>query len=103
MSKQEVILCENLESSIGRAVENCPHDRLFILTDDHTHRLCLSQLMNLPFLKDAVEIIIGAGDVHILTQRPHGLGSTIWVTRISSRLSPTQQVEIGRASCRERV
>ena len=45
MSKQEVILCENLESSIGRAVENCPHDRLFILTDDHTHRLCLSQLM----------------------------------------------------------
>ena len=64
MSKQEVILCENLESSIGRAVENCPHDRLFILTDDHTHRLCLSQLMNLPFLKDAVEITIGAEDVH---------------------------------------
>ena len=42
MSKQEVILCENLESSIGRAVENCPHDRLFILTDDHTPSLSVT-------------------------------------------------------------
>ena len=41
MSKQEVILCEDLESSLKRAIDNCPHDRLFILTDDHTHRLCL--------------------------------------------------------------
>ena len=39
MSKQEVILCEDLESSLKRAIDNCPHDRLFILTDDHTHRL----------------------------------------------------------------
>ena len=38
MSKQEVILCEDLESSLKRAIDNCPHDRLFILTDDHTHR-----------------------------------------------------------------
>ena len=36
MSKQEVILCEDLESSLKRAIDNCPHDRLFILTDDHT-------------------------------------------------------------------
>lgn len=64
MSKQEVILCEDLETSLGRAVGNCPHDRLFILTDEHTHLLCLPQLTGLPFLKDAVEIIIGAEDVH---------------------------------------
>ena len=32
MSKQEVILCEDLESSLKRAIDNCPHDRLFILT-----------------------------------------------------------------------
>ena len=64
MSKQEVILCEDLESSLKRAIDNCPHDRLFILTDDHTHRLCLSQLAGLSILKDAVEITIGAEDVH---------------------------------------
>lgn len=39
MSKQEVILCESLEVSLGRAIEKCPHDRLFILTDEQTHRL----------------------------------------------------------------
>ena len=33
MSKQEVILCESLETSLGRAIELCPHDKLFVLTD----------------------------------------------------------------------
>ena len=41
MSKQEVILCESLETSLGRAIELCPHDKLFVLTDEHTQRLCL--------------------------------------------------------------
>lgn len=64
MSKQEVILCEDLESNLKRAIDNCPHDRLFILTDDHTHRLCLPKLAGVSALKDAVEITIGAEDVH---------------------------------------
>ena len=53
MSKQEVILCEELESSLTTAIGNCPHDKLFILTDEHTHRLCLPQLSNIPTLKEA--------------------------------------------------
>ncbi len=64
MNKQEVILCESLEVSLGRAIEKCPHDRLFILTDEHTHRLCMPQMREVSFLKDAIEITIGAGDVH---------------------------------------
>ena len=64
MSKQEVILCEGLDSSLTRAIEKCPHDKLFILTDEHTHRLCLPQLSGIPALKEAEEIIIGAEDVH---------------------------------------
>ena len=63
MSKQEVILCESLETSLGRAIELCPHDKLFILTDEHTRRLCLPALKELPALKDAIEICIGAEDV----------------------------------------
>ena len=39
MSKQEVILCESLETSLRRAIEQCPHDKLFILTDEHTRSL----------------------------------------------------------------
>ena len=63
MSKQEVILCEKLESSLTNAIGNCPHDKLFILTDEHTHRLCLPQLNDIPALKEATEIVIGAEDV----------------------------------------
>ena len=64
MSKQEVILCESLEKSLIHAIERCPHDKLFILTDEHTHRLCLPALVNLPEIKEAVSITIGAEDVH---------------------------------------
>lgn len=64
MSKQEVILCESLEKSLIHAIERCPHDKLFILTDEHTHRLCLPALENLPEIKEAVSITIGAEDVH---------------------------------------
>lgn len=64
MSKLEVILCESLKNSLAEAIEKYPHDRLFILTDEHTHRLCLPQLQNIPAIQDATEIIIGAEDVH---------------------------------------
>lgn len=64
MSKQEVILCKNLELSLGQAIEKCPYDRLFILTDEHTHRLCMPQMKEVSYLKDAIEITIGAGDIH---------------------------------------
>ena len=60
MSKQEVILCESLETSLGRAIELCPHEKLFVLTDEHTQRLCLPSLKESGLLKDAVEICIGA-------------------------------------------
>lgn len=64
MSKQEVILSENLELSLKRAVDRCPHDKLFVLTDEHTHRLCMPRLQSIDFLSEAIEIVIGAEDVH---------------------------------------
>lgn len=64
MSKQEVILCEKLETSLKLAIEKCPHDKLFILTDEHTRRLCLPSLKDVSLLEDAIEICIGAEDVH---------------------------------------
>lgn len=64
MKKQEVILCKKLDSDLSSAIEKCSPDRLFILTDEHTHRLCLPQANDIPALKDATEIIIGAEDLH---------------------------------------
>jgi len=64
MSKQEVILCETPADNLTQAIEKCPHDKLFILTDEHTCRLCLPQLKSIPALKEAEEIVIGAEDIH---------------------------------------
>lgn len=64
MSKQEVILCNDLNTSLKRAIDNCPHDRLFVLTDQHTHRLCMPQVAQLPYMANAIEIVIGAEDVN---------------------------------------
>jgi len=64
MSKQEIILCESLEISLNDAIKKIPHDKLFILTDEHTHQLCLPQLKGNSLAADAIEITIGATDTH---------------------------------------
>ena len=59
MSKQEVILCEGLANSLTHAIEKCPHDKLFILTDEHTHRLCRPHLNGIPTLEAGVQDRVG--------------------------------------------
>lgn len=62
--KQEVILCTQLNDSLQQAIDRCEHDRLFVLTDAHTHTLCLPALRQLPCMAGAREIVIGAEDVN---------------------------------------
>jgi 3-dehydroquinate synthase len=64
MSHQPVILCEKLESDLSRVLADCEHDKLFILTDRHTHALCMPLFNHLPALEEAVEITIESGDDH---------------------------------------
>ena len=64
MSKQNVILCQHLNTDLQQAVSACPHDKLFILTDEHTRQYCLPLIAALPALKGSTEICIGAEDVH---------------------------------------
>ncbi|MEG1563453.1 MAG: 3-dehydroquinate synthase [Bacteroides sp.] len=64
MNQQEVILCENLEQNLKAALEQCSYDKLFILTDEHTHRLCMPRIREFDGLKGMTEITIGAEDVH---------------------------------------
>ena len=64
MAKQEIIISENLEQSIAHAVEKCPHDKLFVLTDVTTKDLCWPMIEKFECLKDAIHIVIGATDVH---------------------------------------
>lgn len=64
MSKQKVILCESLESSLNEEIKKIQHDKVFILTDEVTHELCLPLLKKDPLLEEAIEITIGATDIH---------------------------------------
>lgn len=64
MSKQKVILCESLESSLNEEIKKIQHDKVFILTDEVTHELCLPLLKKDSILKEAIEITIGATDIH---------------------------------------
>lgn len=64
MSKQEVILSNSLKESLQRAIEACPHDKLFVLADECTARMCLPLIQDFGCLQGAERITIGATDTH---------------------------------------
>lgn len=64
MNKQEVILCASLAENLSQAIARIPHDRLFLLTDEHTHTLCRPLITDVPEMASATEIVIGAEDVN---------------------------------------
>lgn len=64
MSKQEVIICRSLQEDLERALDAHAYDKLFILTDEHTRRLCLPLVGSSERIRQAVPICIGAGDIH---------------------------------------
>lgn len=64
MRAQEIIISENLEESLKQAIGKCPHDKLFVLTDETTHRKCLPLIASFSCLRQAEHIVIGATDEH---------------------------------------
>ena len=62
MAKQEVIISKNLKQDIEEAIMRCPHDRLFVLTDTTTLRLCWPLVSNFPCFERAEMITIGDTD-----------------------------------------
>lgn len=64
MSKQQVILSENLNESLKQTIEACPHDKLFVLADECTAHLCLPLIQESDYLANAEYITIGATDTH---------------------------------------
>ena len=64
MSKQKVIICDNLKKDLHTALSECPHDKLFVLVDEHTQRLCLPLINGFEELGQAEVITIGASDIH---------------------------------------
>lgn len=61
---QKVIVSGNLERDLVNAIAECEHDKIFILTDQTTHDMCLPKLQNFLCLKGAQYIVIKAGDTN---------------------------------------
>ena len=58
----EVIICKDLEKDLERAIGNVEHDRLFVLTDTTTLRLCWPLIAEWTCMQGAQVITIGATD-----------------------------------------
>ena len=64
MSKQDVIISQNICQDLEKAISKHPHDKLFVLTDEHTRLLSLPLIEEVPGIKEAVQITIGVEDIH---------------------------------------
>ena len=64
MEAQKVIISQDLEQSLSQAIAECTYDRLFVLTDETTHRLCLPVVAGYSCMKPAECITIGATDAN---------------------------------------
>jgi 3-dehydroquinate synthase len=57
-----VIISENIKQELANFLSAHHYDKLFVLTDTHTHRLCLPVIRSLPAIEQATSIVIEAGD-----------------------------------------
>lgn len=60
--KQRVIISRHLKTELAKAIAECEHDRIFVLVDETTNKLCWSLVKDYLCLKDAQTIIIGTTD-----------------------------------------
>lgn len=60
--KQRVIISRHLKTELAEAIAECEHDRIFVLVDETTNKLCWSLVKDYLCMKDAQTIVIGATD-----------------------------------------
>lgn len=59
---QKIINVTNLEEDLNEVLNSIHHDKLFILTDENSEKLCFPLVKNLQEINQAGKIIIKAGD-----------------------------------------
>lgn len=62
MSKQAILFSEDIERSLAEVLCASRYDKLFVLTDEHTNRLCLPLIREVGYIKEAEPLLVGAGD-----------------------------------------
>ena len=64
MPQQDITISQQPEQDIAQAISRCPHDRLFVLTDTTTRRLCWPLVSSLDCLHGAQMVTIEEKDEH---------------------------------------
>ena len=64
MDLQKVIISENLTETLNAAIAECPHDKLFVLCDETTEKLCLPVISHQLSVIGYQLITIPAGDTN---------------------------------------
>lgn len=64
MEVQNILFSRDLEQTLEKAIAQCPNDRLFILVDSVTDRLCIPLVEHFACLQNASVISVGATDTH---------------------------------------
>jgi len=62
MERQKLIISEDLQKALTEAVSTCRHDKLFVLVDETTEKLCLPVVQGYDCMNEAQRIVIGATD-----------------------------------------
>ena len=62
--QQQIIISNDIEHDLATAIAGSEHDRVFVLTDDTTHKCCLPKVAALFAQYDTVPITIAHGDQH---------------------------------------
>ena len=60
--ENKIIISQDLRRDTADAIARCPHDRLFVLTDTTTLRLCWPLVSSMPCFETAQMITIGDTD-----------------------------------------
>jgi 3-dehydroquinate synthase len=61
---KQVVICEDVKKELARFLSENQYDKIFVLTDAHTYKLCLPIISLLPAVKQASHIVIEAGDTN---------------------------------------
>lgn len=64
MSNQRIIICDDIKANLSEVISEISYDKLFILVDEHTKKLCIPIIQDLSLIENSELICIGAEDIN---------------------------------------
>ena len=58
-----VVVSQNTAHDLQRLLAQMQYDRIFILSDNHTHDQCVKSLLHIPALQGALQMVVNAGEM----------------------------------------